>query len=85
MAYGDQPSLTLEIIEWARASGFKVTQLEKVQNICLNIIILLQNSLGSLRLTSDEAEKAGMNSKMFNSFLRNEIFFRDVSNSMIWT
>ena len=25
MAYGDQPSLTLEIIEWARASGFKVT------------------------------------------------------------
>ena len=46
MAYGDQPSLTLEIIEWARASGFKVTAAEKVQNICLNIIILLQKQFG---------------------------------------
>ena len=25
MAYGDQPALTIEIIEWARASGFNVT------------------------------------------------------------
>ena len=70
MAYGDQPSLTLEIIEWARASGFKVTAAGKgtkyMPEYHYSTPKTVWNHYG---LTSDEAEKAGMNSKMFNSFL----------------
>ena len=32
MAYGDQPSLIIEQIEWARLNGFELFVLEKEQN-----------------------------------------------------
>ena len=70
MAYGDQPSLTLEIIEWARASGFKVTAAGKGTKYMPEYHYSTPNTVWDhYGLTSDEAEKAGMNSKMFNSFL----------------
>ena len=40
MAYGDQPALTTELVEWARTSGFNVVAAGKEQNIYLNIIIV---------------------------------------------
>ena len=70
MAYGDQPSLTLEIIEWARASGFKVTAAGKGTKYIPEYHYSTPKTVWDhYGLTSDEAEKAGMNSKMFNSFL----------------
>ena len=70
MAYGDQPSLTLEIIEWARASGFKVTAAGKGTKYMPEYHYSTPKTVWDhYGLTSDEAEKAGMNSKMFNSFL----------------
>ena len=70
MAYGDQPSLTLEIIEWARASGFKVTAAGKGTKYLPEYHYSTPKTVWDhYGLTSDEAEKAGMNSKMFNSFL----------------
>lgn len=70
MAYGDQPSLTLEIIEWARASGFKVTAAGKGTKYMPEYHYSTPNTVWDhYGLTSEEAEKAGMNSKMFNSFL----------------
>ena len=70
MAYGDQPSLTLEIIEWARASGFKVPAAGKGTKYMPEYHYSTPKTVWDhYGLTSDEAEKAGMNSKMFNSFL----------------
>ena len=70
MAYGDQPSLTLEIVEWARASGFKVTAAGKGTKYMPEYHYSTPKTVWDhYGLTSDEAEKAGMNSKMFNSFL----------------
>ena len=70
MAYGDQPSLTLEIIEWARASGFKVTAAGKGTKYMPEYHYSTPKTVWDhYGLTSDEAETAGMNSKMFNSFL----------------
>ncbi len=70
MAYGDQPSLTLEIIEWARASGFKVTAAGKGTKYMPEYHYSTPKTVWDhYGLTLDEAEKAGMNSKMFNSFL----------------
>ena len=70
MAYGDQPSLTLEIIEWARASGFIVTAAGKGTKYMPEYHYSTPKTVWDhYGLTSDEAEKAGMNSKMFNSFL----------------
>ncbi len=70
MAYGDQPSLTLEIIEWARASGFKVTAAGKGTKYMPEYHYSTPKTVWDhYGLTSAEAEKAGMNSKMFNSFL----------------
>ena len=70
MAYGDQPSLTLEIIEWAKASGFKVTAAGKGTKYMPEYHYSTPKTVWDhYGLSSDEAEKAGMNSKMFNSFL----------------
>ena len=70
MAYGDQPALTAEIVEWARASGFNVTSAGKGTRYQP---IYHKSSPDTVwdyyGLTHEEAKKAGMNSKMFNSFL----------------
>ena len=70
MAYGDQPALTAEIVEWARASGFNVTSAGKGTRYQP---IYHKSSPETVwdyyGLTHEEAKKAGMNPKMFNSFL----------------
>ena len=70
MAYGDQPALTAEIVEWARASGFNVTSAGKGTRYQP---IYHKSSPETVwdyyGLTHEEARKAGMNPKMFNSFL----------------
>ncbi|MDA9657474.1 flagellar biosynthesis protein FlgA [Alphaproteobacteria bacterium] len=70
MAYGDQPALTAEIVEWARASGFNVTSAGKGTRYHP---VYHKSSPDTVwdyyGLTHEEAKKAGMNPKMFNSFL----------------
>jgi len=70
MAYGDQPSLILEQIEWARLNGFFVTCAGKGTKYHPSFEYSTpENVWDNYGLTTDEAKKAGMNPKMFNSFV----------------
>jgi len=70
MAYGDQPALTAEIVEWARASGFHVTSAGKGTRYQPIYHKSTPSTVWDYYgLTHEEAQKAGMNPKMFNSFL----------------
>ena len=69
MAYGDQPALTIEIIEWARASGFNVTAAGKGTKYLPEFHASTPDTVWNYYgLNKEEAEIAGMNPKMFNSF-----------------
>lgn len=70
MAYGDQPALTSEIVDWARASGFKVVAAGKGTKYLPAYHKVTPDDVWThYGLTSQEAEAAGMNPQMFNSFL----------------
>ena len=71
MAYGDQPSLILEQIEWARLNGFHVTCAGKGTKYHPTFEYSTPDTVwGHYGLTKERAEKeSGMNPKMFNSFL----------------
>ena len=70
MAYGDQPALTCELVDWARSCGFHVTAAGKgtkyLPQYHLSTPETVWNHYG---ISVEEATQAGMNSKMFNSFL----------------
>ena len=70
MAYGDQPSLILEQIEWARLNGFYVTCAGKGTKYHSSFEYSTpENVWDNYGLTHEKARKAGMNPKMFNSFV----------------
>ena len=70
MAYGDQPALTCELVEWARASGFNVVAAGKGTKYLPSYHSSTPDSVWDhYGLTSEQAHDAGMNSQMFNSFL----------------
>ncbi len=71
MAYGDQPSLILEQIEWARLNGFEVICAGKGTKYHPSFEYSTPDTVwGHYGLTKDRAEnESGMNPKMFNSFL----------------
>jgi len=70
MAYGDQPSLILEQIEWARLNGFFVTCAGKGTKYHPSFEYSTpENVWNNYGMTAGEAENAGMNPKMFNSFV----------------
>ena len=70
MAYGDQPALTAEIIDWARSIGFYVSSAGKGTKYLPEYHKSTPDTVWNYYGISDEdAQKAGMNSKMFNSFL----------------
>ena len=71
MAYGDQPSLIMEQIEWARLNGFHVTCAGKGTKYHPSFEYSTPDTVwGHYGLTKERAEKeSGMNPKMFNSFL----------------
>ena len=70
MAYGDQPALTAEIVDWARASGFEVVAAGKgtkyLPEYHASTPDTVWNYYGK---TAEEAKAAGMNPQMFNSFI----------------
>ncbi|MBX2883030.1 MAG: Gfo/Idh/MocA family oxidoreductase [Granulosicoccus sp.] len=70
MAYGDQPALTSELVEWARSSGFEVVAAGKGTKYLPSFHHATPETVWDhYGLTSEQAEAAGMNSQMFNSFL----------------
>ena len=70
MAYGDQPSLILEQIEWARLNGFHVTCAGKGTKYHPTFEYSTPDNVwDNYGMTSGEAKNAGMNPKMFNSFV----------------
>lgn len=70
MAYGDQPALTCELVEWARASGFSVVAAGKGTKYLPSFHASTPDTVWShYGITAGEAAAAGMNSQMFNSFL----------------
>lgn len=70
MAYGDQPALVSEMVDWARATGFHVTAAGKGTKYLPSYHNVTPDDVwGHYGLTPEEAKKAGMNPQMFNSFL----------------
>ena len=70
MAYGDQPALIAEMVDWARAAGFSVAAAGKgTKYLPAYHAVTPDHVWEHYGLTADEARAAGMNSQMFNSFL----------------
>ena len=70
MAYGDQPALTCEMVEWARACGFNVVAAGKGTKYLPNFHASTPETVWDhYGLTPAQADEAGMNPQMFNSFL----------------
>ncbi|MEA2832443.1 MAG: hypothetical protein QOG66_645 [Methylobacteriaceae bacterium] len=70
LAYGDQPALTAELVDWARAAGFRVVAAGKgTKYLPLYHSVTPEDVWSHYGLTPDEAKRAGMNPQMFNSFL----------------
>jgi len=70
MAYGDQPALTCELVEWARTSGFEVVAAGKGTKYLPQYHDSTPDTVWEhYGLTAKQAQSAGMNSQMFNSFL----------------
>ncbi len=70
MAYGDQPALVSEMVDWARSAGFTVTAAGKGTKYLPAYHHVTPDDVWShYGLTSEEAKVARMNPQMFNSFL----------------
>jgi predicted homoserine dehydrogenase-like protein len=70
LAYGDQPALTAEMVDWARATGFRVVAAGKgTKYLPIYHDVTPKDVWSHYGLTAAEAQSAGMNPQMFNSFL----------------
>ena len=70
MAYGDQPALTVELVEWARSCGFDVVAAGKGTKYLPSYHASTPDTVWDhYGLTAQQAREAGMNPQMFNSFL----------------
>jgi predicted homoserine dehydrogenase-like protein len=70
LAYGDQPALVCELVDWARACGFAVVAAGKgTKYLPAYHRVTPHDVWGHYGLTPAEAEAGGMNPQMFNSFL----------------
>ncbi|MBX2884834.1 MAG: Gfo/Idh/MocA family oxidoreductase [Granulosicoccus sp.] len=70
MAYGDQPAMICEMVDWARATGFEVISAGKGTKY---LPVYHQSTPDDVwdyyGLSAADAKKGGMNPQMFNSFL----------------
>ncbi|SOD92267.1 NAD(P)H-dependent oxidoreductase [Caenispirillum bisanense] len=70
MAYGDQPALTSELVDWARSAGFRVVAAGKgTKYLPAYHAVTPDDVWQHYGLTPEEAKRGGMNPQMFNSFL----------------
>lgn len=69
MAYGDQPALICELVDWARASGFEVTAAGKGMNFEPRYRYSTPDTVWGFFGWSEEfVAKGDFNPKMYNSF-----------------
>jgi predicted homoserine dehydrogenase-like protein len=70
LAYGDQPALTCEIVDWTRACGFEVVAAGKgTKYLPAYHAVTPDDVWAHYGLTPEDAKRGGMNPQMFNSFL----------------
>ncbi len=70
LAYGDQPALICEHVDWARTAGFEVVTAGKGTRYHPEFHKSTPETVWpNFGLTPEQAERGGMNPKMFNSFI----------------
>ncbi len=70
MAYGDQPALVCEMVDWAEACGFRVVAAGKGTRYQPHYHQSTpETGLALLGYTPEQARAGGMNPQMFNSFI----------------
>ncbi|MSQ10323.1 MAG: flagellar biosynthesis protein FlgA, partial [Dehalococcoidia bacterium] len=70
LAYGDQPALICDLVDWARTAGFSVVAAGRGHKWLPHFAQSTPETVWSYYgLTPEQAEVGGLNPKMFNSFL----------------
>ena len=70
LAYGDQPALICELVDWARTSGFEVTAAGRGHKWLPHYAQSTPETVWKYwGLNEEQAKRGGLNPKMFNSFL----------------
>jgi predicted homoserine dehydrogenase-like protein len=70
MAYGDQPAMVCELVDWARVCGFKVAAAGRGHKWLPEYRFSTPDTIWDYwGLTKEQAERGRLNPKMFNSFL----------------
>ena len=70
LAYGDQPALICDLVDWARAAGFNVVAAGRGHKWLPHFAQSTPETVwGYYGLTPEQARTGGLNPKMFNSFL----------------
>jgi predicted homoserine dehydrogenase-like protein len=70
LAYGDQPALICDLVDWARAAGFPVVAAGRGHKWLPHYAQSTPETVwGYYGLTPEQARLGGLNPKMFNSFL----------------
>ncbi len=70
MAYGDQPALTCELVDWARTCGFSVVAAGRGHKWLPEYRASTPETIWDYwGLTAQQAERGRLNPKMFNAFL----------------
>ncbi len=70
LAYGDQPALICDLVDWARAAGFQVVAAGRGHKWLPHYAQSTPETVwGYYGLTPEQAEVGGLSAKMFNSFL----------------
>ena len=70
LAYGDQPALICDLVDWARTAGFPVVAAGRGHKWLPHFAQSTPETVwGYYGLTPEQAQLGGLNPKMFNSFL----------------
>jgi predicted homoserine dehydrogenase-like protein len=70
LAFGDQPALICDLVDWARTCGFPVVAAGRGHKWLPHYAESTPETVwGYYGLTPEQAERGGLNPKMFNSFL----------------
>ena len=70
MAFGDQPALICDLVDWARTCGFPVVAAGRGHKWLPHFCESTPETVwGHYGLTPEQAARGGLNPKMFNSFL----------------
>jgi len=70
LAFGDQPALICDLVDWARTCGFPVVAAGRGHKWLPHFSESTPETVwGNYGLTPEQARRGGLNPKMFNSFL----------------